>query len=127
MAWQIWEYPTHEEYPPVQSLPIHLPGQQPIYFGKELTPSQVQERLTQSSSKLMGFFDYNWNHLQSQPYLYQDFPAHYVWLQKEKRWKSRQFKFAVGRIHHCNPLAGERYYLRLLLTVVPGPQSYEDL
>ena len=30
-------------------------------------------------------------------------------------------------MYHCNPLAGERYYLQLLLTVVKGLQSFEHL
>lgn len=30
-------------------------------------------------------------------------------------------------MYHCNPFAGERYYLRLLLTAVTGPKSSEDL
>lgn len=30
-------------------------------------------------------------------------------------------------MYHCNPTAGEKYYLRLLLTVVRGPQSFEHL
>ena len=30
-------------------------------------------------------------------------------------------------MYYCNPFAGERYYLRLLLTVVRGPSSYENL
>lgn len=30
-------------------------------------------------------------------------------------------------MYHCNPFAGERYYLRLLLTVVRGARSFEHL
>jgi PIF1-like helicase len=30
-------------------------------------------------------------------------------------------------MYHCNPVCGERFYLRLLLTRVRGPQSPEDL
>lgn len=34
---------------------------------------------------------------------------------------------AIGRMYHCNPTAGERYYVRLLLTAVKGPQSFKHL
>ena len=30
-------------------------------------------------------------------------------------------------MYHCSPVSGERYYLRLLLTTVPGPRSFTDL
>jgi hypothetical protein len=30
-------------------------------------------------------------------------------------------------MYHCSPVSGERYYLRLLLTVVRGPRSFTDL
>jgi hypothetical protein len=33
----------------------------------------------------------------------------------------------IGRMYHCSPVSGERYYLRLLLTVVCGPRSFTDL
>ena len=46
---------------------------------------------------------------------------------KEKEWKPRQEGIAIGRMYTCNPLAGERYYLRLLLTIIPGAQSFEHL
>ena len=43
-------------------------------------------------------------------------------------WKPRQRGApAIGRIYYSNPTAGERYYLRLLLTVVKGSTSYEDV
>ena len=30
-------------------------------------------------------------------------------------------------MYHCSPQAGERWYLRRLLTKVPGPTLFEDL
>ena len=30
-------------------------------------------------------------------------------------------------MYYCNPVAGERFYLRLLLTAVRGPTSFEHL
>ena len=83
--------------------------------------------MNEARSTFIAFFDYNDANDESRQYLYQEFPEHYVYLQKERRWKLRQRGFAIGRMYHCNPFAGERYYLRLLLTVVRGARSFEHL
>ena len=64
---------------------------------------------------------------------YQEFPNHFV-VQSDpsnsqsKMWRQRQRNsFALGRMIYVGPTAGERFYLRLLLMVVKGPTSFEDL
>ena len=59
--------------------------------------------------------------------LYQDFPSKMVWVQKDRRWKPRSQGFAIGRMYHAHPTSGERFYLRLLLTVVRGATCWDDL
>ncbi|KAM6570896.1 hypothetical protein CsatA_014976 [Cannabis sativa] len=59
--------------------------------------------------------------------LYKEFPQHYVWDNQHKQWTPRKKKKVIGRIVTANPLEGERYYLRLLLSHVRGPTSFEDL
>ena len=71
-----------------------------------------------AQSTPIAFFEYNNTNEKSCRYLYQEFPEHYIYLRKEQQWKSRQKGFAIERMYHCNPFAGERYYLRLLLTVI---------
>ncbi|XP_027156334.1 uncharacterized protein LOC113757127 [Coffea eugenioides] len=52
---------------------------------------------------------------------------HFVWLPDEKRWKMRDRGDSIGRINAVHPTEGERYYLRLLLTKVRAPKSFDDL
>jgi len=35
--WRLFEFCKDEEFPAVYHLPIHLPGQQPAYFGEDLS------------------------------------------------------------------------------------------
>jgi len=42
-------------------------------------------------------------------------------------WKRRTQRFAIGRMWSASPFMGERYYLHLLLTVVRGTKSFEDV
>ncbi|KAI3795463.1 hypothetical protein L1987_38118 [Smallanthus sonchifolius] len=60
-------------------------------------------------------------------YLYKDFPKHFTWNGSQLRWNRRLLKAQRDRIVSANPSEGERYYLRLLLSNVKGPTSFEDL
>ena len=58
-AWRIFSFKMHEEYPPVIPLPVHLPGDQPVYFAEDMTSQEVRNRMEAARSKLMAFFHYN--------------------------------------------------------------------
>jgi hypothetical protein len=77
-VWELFEYATHEEYPTVHPLPVHLSGQQPVYFGADLSAAELQNRLNASTSELLGYFDYNRTHENDRSHVYQDFFAQHV-------------------------------------------------
>jgi PIF1-like helicase len=64
---------------------------------------------------------------------YHEFPNHFaitsdVITPQSKVWTHRQrHTFAIGRMVHVGPTAGERFYLRTLLMIVKGPISFDDL
>jgi hypothetical protein len=76
---------------------------------------------------LISFFDYNRDHEDGRHLLYYQFPTHYVFLQKEKVWRPRQRGIAISRVYQCEPNQEERFWLRLLLVIVPGPTSFKYL
>lgn len=119
----------HDGDPSVQRLALHLEDQQQVYYDPEtledangILDSQKARRTT-----LTAWFEANRVYEDACDLLYVDFPTKFVWKDKEREWKPRQRKFAIGRIYFCGPKAGERYYLRLLLHHVTGPKSWEDL
>src|SRR5436190_9410332 len=61
--------------------------------------------------------------------LYQEFRIHMTWDNKHHRWKLRRNRPAniIGPMYFVGPRSGERFYLRLLLTIVKGSISFEDL
>lgn len=125
--WRLFEFPIHEEWPPVIHLAIHLPGEQPVYFAADASEEAIRNQMDRSATTLMAFFQYNTEHSDGQQYLYQEFPCHYTYSLVTRKWSKRQRGTAIGRIYHCNPFMGEKYYLRLLLTVVRGPTSFTAL
>jgi hypothetical protein len=76
---------------------------------------------------LTGFFACCASNEAARDFTYQEFPQHFVWNKTQKIWTPRQKGNTIGRMYIASPNSGERFYLRLLLTVVKGPTSYECL
>lgn len=62
---------------------------------------------------------------------YLEFPSKWIWNGHTKRWekRTREFKFGppIGRIYSVHPTTNELFFLRILLTVVPGATGFQDL
>jgi PIF1-like helicase/Helitron helicase-like domain at N-terminus len=128
-AYSILEYPTHQEWPPIETLTVHLPGMQAVSFPEGATPEQIRRLLEEHRTTLLAFFEYNEQYEDGRSRLYHEFPEKYVYVKTPKpyHWKPRQKGIGLGRLIHLSPCSGERYYLRLLLTRIPGPTCFEDL
>ena len=68
--WRLFEFPTHQEYPPIQQLAVHLPGQHVVYFADDLTASQLAAKAERSRSTLIAYFLYNEQYEDGYQYLY---------------------------------------------------------
>jgi hypothetical protein len=135
----------HQRKSAIQRLQIHLPNQQTVTFGNDtdivifLNNDRLQKTI------LMEFFITNKQaeteaaaaavdgrpplDFDCRELLYQEFPIHMTWYRKYHRWHRRKKGIGgtIGRIYFVDPSGGERFYLRLLLIVVKGPTSFDDL
>lgn len=50
-----------------------------------------------------------------------------LYNKESRRWHPRKLGMSIECMYHCNPTAGEKFSLRLLLATVPGPQSFKHL
>ncbi|UPX12183.1 uncharacterized protein EKO05_0002747 [Ascochyta rabiei] len=126
-VWRLFEYLVHMERPTVVPLAVHLPNEQIVTFPANATTAELSACLERSVTTLTAFFQRNADHEYGREVLYQDYPSQFVWHLPSRTWHVRQRGTAIGRMYFCSPLQGERFYLRLLLTTVRGPQSYADL
>ena len=108
-------------------LSVHLPNEQLVLFDDEALPEDVMVRADRSKSKLMAYFETNATDVSAHEHLYINFPKHYIWMKKTKKWQPRQRGTAIGRLHFVAPNAGERFYVRLLIMIVKGSWSFEVL
>ncbi|KAG5539463.1 hypothetical protein RHGRI_019865 [Rhododendron griersonianum] len=126
-AWRIFGHHMHEEVPTVTRLALHLPGMHRVNYNPRESLEDIIARAAIEKSTLTGFFSWYASNPDSTPYTYQEFPQYFVWDKKNNVWTPRKSGYAIGRMYFASPNCGETFYLRLLLTVVKGPKSFESL
>jgi hypothetical protein len=126
-AWRLFEFPIGHQYPPVVHLQVHLPGNHLMIFDPTEPLDRVLECGEREQSMLTGFFAANCSYPFAYEYTYQEFLQHFVWHKTDKEWRPRQHKTAIGRLYFVAPTAGERFFLRMLLTNVAGPTLWQHL
>ena len=134
-AWRIMEFPIHERYPPVVQLAVHLQNGQRVYFTQETAISSVTNGPPKTT--LTEFFALCEVDNFTRTLLYSDVPQYYTW--RNKAWSRRKQgvdvlgfpnvkqAHVIGRMYTINPRQGECFYLRLLLTHVKGPRSFNHI
>ena len=128
---RVYHFDTHDQIPNVVRLQVHLPGQHMVVFDPDEDAATIVARASHERTMLTAYFEANADNgalgSQARKYTYQEFPQHFVWKAPQKKWAIRQRDFAIGRMYFVPPTAGERFYLRTLLTVVKGATSFEQL
>ena len=128
-TYHIMGFDITQRYPSVQALRVHLKEQQQIVFDED-TEMEALERC--QDTELTAFFQYN----ESVPLdervnlpQYVDMPKTHVYDKSKHEWRIRQRDEVIGRVHTVNPIAGDVYYLRILLhdDHCRGKNSFEDL
>ena len=132
-SWHIFAFDMHGNYPSVIRLPVHLPKEQSVIFDPEDIPEHALLRGEQVETALTAFFDANKNNgplgEEARKHTYQEFPQYFTLKTNgpHKFWDFRQHHHSIGRMASVSPTAGERFHLRILLTVSRGPKSFKDL
>nr|XP_043619723.1 uncharacterized protein LOC122591524 [Erigeron canadensis] len=121
-------FPIHYSYPSVIRLTFHLPVQHMITLrDSENLRKKINEEGIEKTM-FTEWFVLNKEDPRAREYTYAEIPSKYVWQKKFNVWTWRESrKGCIGRIVYCNPTAGPRYYLRILLSVFRRPQSYKDI
>ena len=111
-----------QEFPPVSQLQVHLENEQCVTFKPNGRLGNIKK-----DSQLMGFFKANKKYPDARMLYYHEFPSRFVWKKDLGEWVPRQRQTAFGRLVYIPPNAGEKFYARLILSVVKNLQSFDDL
>ena len=126
-CWHLFEFKMHEEKPSVYRLPVHLENEQMVFFDDDDDLEEVENRAANKDSQLMAWFKANQTYPEARQYTYGDMPPHFTFTKKTSKWSPRKQGDTIGRMNFVHPSAGECFYLRLLLTVVKGAESFADV
>ena len=134
-VWHLLGFPITDRHPPVTALRLHLEDQQQVVFD-EGTEDEALEN--QRTTELTEFFELNKKLKDDDPDVdiemlpqYVDMPSLYRYDKPNKKWikRKRNLNENIGRVHTVNPVAGDVFYLRILLhnDHCRGKISFKDL
>jgi hypothetical protein len=124
---RLFEFDIHYRMPPVERLVVHLPGKNYVRYEKGSDLRAVLESPAAKSSMLTEWFEANKKYPKAHSLTYCEFPKEQTWEPSSRVWRPRTPAPKIGRIYYVHPTAGELYYLRMILMIVRGAQSYADV
>ena len=98
-----------------------------MYFNPDENINDVLVRGAAKDTPLTAWLKINQTSPQARETTYQNFPRTWVYNSKTKSWNPQKRGYAIGWMYFASPSSGERFYLRLLLTVVVGATSFAHL
>jgi hypothetical protein len=125
--WRLLGFDIHYHWPPVERLPVHLPLQNTIKLHENIDLKYIIQDPKYKSTKLTEWFEINKLNENARNLTYCEFPKLWRWDETNNKWIERERGFKIGRLYYVNPIEGERFYLQMLLMIVKGATSYEDL
>ncbi|GKA30053.1 putative helicase [Tanacetum coccineum] len=126
-VWRLFSFDIHYAYPTVMQLSFHLPNQNAITLRDSQDLPALLRKEGIDVTMFTDWFELNKRDTAARAHTYADIPTYYVWDYTKKCWKKRKQQKCIGRIVYSSPASGERYYLRMLLTVVRGVFGFEHM
>ncbi|XP_074374526.1 uncharacterized protein LOC141714930 [Apium graveolens] len=126
-AYRIFGYPIHCRSISVLRLAFHLPGERIYTLSESEVLAKVVRREKNKHSQLEAFFHLNSKDPKARNYTYDQIPEHYVWNEVDRLWTLWKKGRQIGRLLYTHHTSGELWYLRLLLSNIRGPTSFQSL
>jgi hypothetical protein len=126
-CWRIFSFQIHGRKPAVERLYYHLEGQHSVYFQDYENIDDVLLKPSVTESMFTTWFKANKKYSEARTLTYGQFVSKFVYHKKKREWKPRKRGNTIGRLIWVPPATGELYFFRMMLTVIKGPLSYNDI
>lgn len=125
--WCTLEFDIHYRVPAVERLAVHLPNMNFVRYQKGTDLKKLLESPAAKKTMLTEWFEANKKHSKARHLTYCDFPKEWTWDNSARCWRPRTPVEKIGRMYYISPVAGELYYLRMLLMIVKGATCFADI
>ena len=126
-CWRIYKFDIQYRSVGVERLIFHLPNEQNVTFRDSENLESVANRFDIQKTMFTQWMETNATYEDARELTYADFPTKWVWEQKYKIWKRREARKCIGRVMYAHPASGERFYLRMLLNIMKGPRTFDEI
>ncbi|KAK1378545.1 hypothetical protein POM88_025289 [Heracleum sosnowskyi] len=127
-CWRIYGFSIHHHNPVIVKLVFHLESEQQVCFQENVPLPIILGRVNPIGTMFIQWFETNKEDPFGRELTYVQFPEKFLWNESEKIWNRRKNNIRViGRLIYVHPTSGERFYLRMLLNIVRGATSFEDV
>jgi hypothetical protein len=126
-SWRLFSFKMHDGTPSVTRLAVHEPGMHTVVYNDNANIFETVNSEQNQKTTFTEYFQANIDYPLAREVTYMDFPSVFTWTNGTKKWTIRQRGCCVGRLYFVSPSAGERYFLRTLLTKAKGVVSFEAL
>ena len=130
-CFHLFAFPITDRFPAVLPLRVHLKEQQQIVYDEDAEMMALENQRETELTAFFSFNEKNSNVDRMELPRYVDMPEHYRYDKPKKEWilRKQNINTVIGRVHAVNPVAGEAYYLRVLLhdNHCRGKTSFEDM